>query len=1234
MMSFRRLLWANLFYHWRGNLAVFLGVAVGTAVLTGALLVGDSLRGSLRDLTLRQLSWVDHALISQRFVQEELADKLEAEGAAERACPAILLQGSASTRFDRRVGRVSILGVTERFWLSGNLPVEKDFWLSNESSEVDGVSVVLNQTLAELLQVREGDILSLHFQKISALPRESLLGQRDASKVLADFPLRVAAVLPQDFPGADFSLQPLSVSPRNAFVPLRLLQAKLERDARRDGTNLDLQNRINVLLARGKTAELDKVLQENIPLDDWGLILHDPQSRTQDLFARLARKSNPDQLAPRDWKGRVAVRFAQEVDRERDGSKPIAASHPEPVLTRAQMQTYFRHQGYLSLESRQLLLEAGVVKAALAAAQETGLRAAPTLTYLADSISAGEVKASYAIVAALDPTLKPPLGPFLPPGVEQLNDQDILLSKALQPLLSAHVGDQIRLNYYDPEDQDQLRSAEFRLAGFLPLQGVAADPFLTPEFPGITDKTRIDQWDPPPQIHFNNRRIKKPDDEIYWEQFRTTPKAYVTLKRGLELWGKSRFGQFTSIRLAPESTNGNNQPADLQRLANDFRQSLLHQLSSGPERLEFDPVAERRLAASSSGTDFGVLFLGFSFFLIVAALLLVGLLFRLNLERRANEVGILLASGFRRGKVRSLLGAEGVILAAGGGLAGLMAAAAYAGFLIRFLRARWPGGLDQSFFRLHLFESHGFSYLIGYLSILVVSVLTVFWTVRIFGRTPPRSLLTGQTGTDSIVEESRRRLGPMWRVGAGLAIAALGIIGSGRLVRGEEMQAMTFFTGGGLLLSAFLLWTWAYLRRDPTGRQGFFGLGNSSPFRRVARLGVRNSSRHAVRSLLTAGLLACAVFLVIAVQSFHREPEADFSNLDSGSGGCSLLAEADVPIYQDLNNDAERRDQLNFPDSGTETLRGVTFFPFRLRAGDDASCLNLSQPRRPRLLGAPDGLIRRGGFRFAATQATSAEQRANPWLLLEQTSADGAVPVFADDTAAEWTLHKKLGEVFEIPDEQAAPNDRGERVLRLSLVGLLKDSVFQSELLLSERNFLRLYPRQEGYSFFLISAPADRLESVKTLLAAQLAPRGFEVSETKDRLRSYLAVENTYLATFQALGGLGLLLGALGLAVVLLRGVWERRGELALLKALGYRNRALAWLVLAENGFLLILGLGVGTTAALLAVLPHLLGRGETFPWRDFLGLLGLVLAVGLLAEAAAVAATLRAPLVPALRRE
>jgi hypothetical protein len=394
-------------------------------------------------------------------------------------------------------------------------------------------------------------------------------------------------------------------------------------------------------------------------------------------------------------------------------------------------------------------------------------------------------------------------------------------------------------------------------------------------------------------------------------------------------------------------------------------------------------------------------------------------------------------------------------------------------------------------------------------------------------------------------------------------------------------------------------------------------------------LGIRNAARHPVRSLSTAGLLGSAAFLVVAVESFHRDPDSDFLSREGGSGGFNLLAESDVPVYQNLNT-TQGRDELNFPENAATVLQGVSTFPLRLRAGDDASCLNLYQPRRPRLLGVPLALIERGGFHFQALDESLAGMHANPWITLLGPPApqpDGAIPVFGEANTVKWMLKSGLGQVLEVPNEQGEP-------ARLRIVGLLKDSVFQGELLMSEASFLKLYPRQEGHRFFLIDAPPDKAASVKTFLETALSDHGFSVTPSAQRLASYLAVENTYLATFQALGGLGLLLGALGLAVVLLRSVWERRGELALLRALGFRQRALGWLVLAENGFLLLVGLGLGTLTALLAVAPHLVGGTGQVPWLRLLGMLALVLVVGLMAETVAVATTLRAPLLPALRRE
>jgi hypothetical protein len=478
-------------------------------------------------------------------------------------------------------------------------------------------------------------------------------------------------------------------------------------------------------------------------------------------------------------------------------------------------------------------------------------------------------------------------------------------------------------------------------------------------------------------------------------------------------------------------------------------------------------------------------------------------------------------------------------------------------------------------------------------------------------------------------------------VALGAFIVGVGLIAAGPFVPGgHEAQAGTFFGGGALLLTALLAGVAVWLTRD---RQDMV---RGHGWLAVGRLGVRNAGRYPARSLLTAGLLASAAFLLVAVEVFRRHAGAATGGVNAPDGGFALVGQSDLPVVRDLDSPAGRREVLDklerqlleggMPPAEAEKRKKeasalladehTKIIGLRMRAGDDVSCLNLYQPRRPRVLGVPKALIERGGFVFASTSAANEEEKRNPWLILDRDRG-AAVPAFGEANTVTWMLKTELGGTVQVPDGRGAS-------IPLLITGLLKDSVFQSSLLISEQRFLELYPDAEGYQFFLIQAPPGREEELRRLLEQALADRGFEATPSAERLASYLAVENTYLTTFQALGGLGLVLGSLGLAVVLLRGVWERRGELALLRALGYRRGTLGWLVLAENGFLLLVGLAAGTVAALLAVAPQLVAGGGTLPWAGLAAFLGVVLVVGLAAGSLAVATTLRAPLVPALRNE
>jgi hypothetical protein len=298
----------------------------------------------------------------------------------------------------------------------------------------------------------------------------------------------------------------------------------------------------------------------------------------------------------------------------------------------------------------------------------------------------------------------------------------------------------------------------------------------------------------------------------------------------------------------------------------------------------------------------------------------------------------------------------------------------------------------------------------------------------------------------------------------------------------------------------------------------------------------------------------------------------------------------------------------------------------RVHEGDDASCLNLNRPQQPRIVGVrPEELAARGAFSFAET--LGGENAENPWLLLAPRPGDGAVPAIADQTTITWALGKKVGDTIDYTDERGRP-------FKVRLVAALANSILQGALLVSEDSLVEKFPSGSGRRMFLIDAPPGRAGEAAAVLSRQMSDVGMAVTPAADRLAAFGAVQNTYLAIFQALGGLGLVLGSIGLGIVVLRNILERRGELAVLRAVGFPRRSLDRLVLREHWLLLALGLAVGTGAAVVAVLPALRSSGAEVPYVFLAATLAAVFASGLLWTYLAARLAMRGPLLGALRNE
>ena len=321
------------------------------------------------------------------------------------------------------------------------------------------------------------------------------------------------------------------------------------------------------------------------------------------------------------------------------------------------------------------------------------------------------------------------------------------------------------------------------------------------------------------------------------------------------------------------------------------------------------------------------------------------------------------------------------------------------------------------------------------------------------------------------------------------------------------------------------------------------------------------------------------------------------------------MAESVAPLMYNPNTPKGRE------DSGlgeSDDLRDVAIPRFRLRPGDEASCLTLYRPTNPRIVAPEASFLTEGRFAFAQSAATTAEERANPWLLLNRRFDDGAIPAIADQTSLMYVFHLAVGDDFVFTPEGSGP-------ITLRIVGTLADSVLQSELIIPEPAFTRLFPRHEGYRIWLIEAPQDRLDRLATLLEDRLSDFGMDTTDTRTRLASYHQVENTYLSTFQALGAMGLLLGTLGDG----RGSRAKRARTPPrarpARRRGIHPRNVRTLVTAETLLLVVVGLAIGTISALVAIAPAVMERSHTLPFANLALLLAAVVATGLLSSLAAV---------------
>lgn len=1037
----------SFLHYFKANFLVALGIAISTMVLTGSLVIGDSVRHSLKQATFYRLGETTHLVsLNERYFRQEMAAEMEEVNAQLKVTPLLLLEGMAiSDGGQQRANKVQVIGIDTDFDKISKTPL---------LSQLQNNEIAISKNLAEKLQIQEGDNILVRIKKASLIPLNAPFVS--AEETSTSMRATIKKVVSKEELGR-FSLKNSQTAPYNLFVSIERLNRLME-----------LEGKANQLLIS--------------------------TNETNEQVAGAVKKC----LTPAD--AGLSIKTIENT------------SEVEISTERVFLEEKIS-------ETLKKLPEAELI-----------------LTYFVNGIEKSEedtqnpdIKENqiipYSFVSSLQNST--------------LAANEIIINQWAADDINVKIGDKIKLGYFEIGPLRELinKETEFVVKKIIPMNSSLSDPSRVPHLPGLSDAGHCREWEAGVPIDLNAVREK---DEKYWDDYKGTPKAFVNNEAALKMWS-NRFGNYTAVRFPAQSFNKKN-----------FNALFVQEINPEDLGMAIQPIREQGISAAQNGTDFSGLFIGLSFFILLASIILTTLLFRLNLENRTSQIGLFSALGFTQKLVQQFYLFEGFIIAVFGSLLGLIISVFYTKLVFNILNTLWFDIVRTNVLEIKILPA---TLIMGTLVSIVVSLLAIFVALKKFQNRKVSELQKQVKKPESKLSKTISNVVLYTSLLGALIIFAFQIIGS------KQLNSSLFFVSGALLLMGFLL----------QFRKILVQLEQKNGVLTFARLSKLNLAINKGRSLTIVILFALGTFIVVSTGSNKLDLFANAQNKTSGTGGFLFFAETTMPVLFNINNKEKRAEEGIFENF--ETLQ------FRKVEGDDASCLNLNRISQPAILGVnPENLADR--FTFATKIKTLKNE--NPWLALTQDFNDGTVPAIADQTVIQWGLGMKVGDILMYQ------NELGD-TLRLKLIAGTKPSIFQGYVLISNQNFLKNYPTSSGTNLFLIEGEPEKTTAIANELHSVFRDYGWEMQNTAKRLVEFYSITNTYLSIFLALGALGLLLGTIGLAVILARTIIERRREISVMQALGFSTKAIFKLFLNEYTILLFIGVAIGFVTAIIATLPAFL---------------------------------------------
>ncbi len=1167
--------------------AVF-GLAVGAAIVTGSLAVGDSLTNAVVRSTYENLGEVDEAVRSVGVFNISVVDAISSPLADELDAVAPLIVMPVSVKdvnTGTRQSLVNIIAFESSFSDFGEFKLGDG---SVYTGTLGANQALINRKLAERLRASESDLLTVSFRT----PEFSFETVYSPITSLLQWNFTVSDIVENTGLGR-FQLSSSGVVPENMFVRLDTLQEIM-----------GLESKVNTVIVSNEGDRFE------------GL----EQTRT---VTQMLKDHFDEHMGFEDLGFHIATDDYVKMDR----------------------REIFFEERYLNVV-RNITSDSPLVDGVSELTSYFFNWAGNETSFVAYSVATGLDPVMDSEFGLFERSTNSEQ------IVGELAGNEAIINEFVANKLGIGEGSPITLNYsvYDDTFNEVYKHEDFTVKYIINLTGKADDSEVMPPFPGIKGKASCGEWDPP--IPIDVQGLMDWDDLDYWITYGGSPKVYITLDKAKELWANDLGDITTIKIKPSAGTNTTMLAQFIGAELNNSIGYADAGITISPIKQEGIDSAQGVQIVTETYIAFGSVVILAGMLLIVLFVATtaeerkreIGVLRTLGATRKKTT----LAFAFEGSLLAIIASAIGVMFGFLVAAVSVWMTNAYWSNIVEgneiVLHISIPTvflGILAGF--LIAFITYAIaSYSISGMRIVEALRKVRFGVVTRSGTLMPRVavilggilFVIGQFFFDSSTGHALLVLSTF------LLIVAFGFEGARRVGRLFLAYVGVIGIASILGLNVFFLWMLEEPAFIPFFVSGFVvvlsagvivyaiipsvskALGQSS----VTRIAFSSPERKPGLSTMTIIMFAIVVFTLVALAVNISGQQANIDRaVVEQSGGYQVLVEATTPIRFDLGDATER-----FENNVSDFPVGTSVAQFSTFGSPGGTCSNLNSDLPPRLIGANSTFLQENSFIFSSSKDHQPTDSEGAWSELEVIYSDGSIPIVGDTNTIVWIYGKGVGDSIEITDES------GQR-RSLIVTGILRSSMFSGSVFLSEDNLDDLFPTKAEYNLFLFRT--DQPEVLAANIEDDMDSYGADATLVEDRVREDLEIEWSYMSLFQTLLMFGLVVGTAGLALTAAKSVSERKQEIGILRSLGFTRGMVLSAFLLENLYISLSGTLIGVVFGLVVSFVFFgpvggQGYGVVVPWLTIVVIILAVFLATILSTAGPAIRAGRLRTVDALRVE